>query len=109
MDLKIYWAQVREASNALIADGQTSAFLTSIDVPFRQEWRIGVVSEASAELAGKSLVDRTHRLSTPEEIEQFKSEQRRREATCAATKQILHGKSGRTILSRTEIEEVSKS
>ena len=109
MDLIQYWAQVRAAGNEIIASGQRSAFITSIDVAFRPEWRVGVVSEASAELAGKCIVDRTHRLSTPEEIEQFKSEQRRREAVCAATTQVLNRKSGRTVLTRTEIDEVSKS
>jgi hypothetical protein len=108
MDLKEYWRQVREAGNAIIANGQSSAFITSIEMPFRPEWRVDVVSEASPELAGKCIVDRTHRLSSAEEIENFKSEQRRREAVCAANSQILHRKTGRMVLTRTETDEISK-
>jgi hypothetical protein len=109
MDLIQYWRQVRAAGEEIMASGQRSAFITSLDAPFLAEWRPGVVSEASAELAGKCLVDRTHRLATPEEIEAFVAEQKRREEFCAATARILNHKTGRTILSRTEIDEVRKS
>ena len=104
---KDYWRRVKEAGNRLIADGQWAVFLTSIDAPNREDWRAGVVVEAVAELAGKLIVDGTHRLSTPEEIAQFRADQQRREAACAAQTKIFDRRSGRTILSTSEIEGVS--
>lgn len=109
MDLKQYWAAVRKAGDEIAASGQSSVFITSLDVPFKPEWRAGVICEATPELAGRWITDRTHRVSTPEEIAEFKRQQGLREEACKAQTKILNHKSGRTILSRAEIDEVRRA
>ena len=109
MDLKEYWTAVRKAGDEIAAGGQRSVFITSLDIPLKPEWRAGIVCEATPYLAGRGIVDRTHRLATSEEIETFKAEQKRREAACAATTAILNRQTRRTVLSRQEIDEVRQS
>jgi hypothetical protein len=73
-----YWQRV--AAMRPDIKGRT-AFITSVDVPER-----GVtpdsVSEVLAEGAARRLAERTHRLSTPEEIQRFHTEQAARDMQC---------------------------
>jgi hypothetical protein len=72
MDTKRFYSRVAQLRDEL--PQVSSLFITSTDIQ-EDGGRPGVVCEARRELACKRIAARTHRLSTPEEIEQFHIDQ----------------------------------
>jgi hypothetical protein len=79
IDVQTYWNAVK-AERAKIAE--PVVFITSIANRFDHTSHGGMVSEASADHAARRIVEGSHRFSTAEEIETFKTEQSAREAAC---------------------------
>jgi len=53
-----------------------AVYLTSVDNPLLEEWAAGRVILAPLRLAAVKIVERSHRLSTAAEVEQYTREQR---------------------------------
>lgn len=76
MNVREYWLNVREIQASL----PDVVFITSESEPPGTDiysWRSGVVVEVDAETAAKMIVGRTHRRSTPEEIERCCADKQR--------------------------------
>jgi hypothetical protein len=79
IDVQTYWNAVK-AERAKLAGAVV--FITSIANRYDPSSHGGMVSEASADHAARRIVGGSHRLSTPEEIETFRTEQMAREERC---------------------------
>ena len=76
-----FWGFVR-AMEASLPAGQETIYITSVENLLRGA-RGGVVFEAPRKLAAQRIVENRHRLSTPEEIQEYLAAQKRRDETCA--------------------------
>jgi cell division ATPase FtsA len=81
MDLNKYWADVKTVQLSL--PPQPIYYLTSIDSPDKGIVGGRVMDVPNAKQAAERIVGRTHRLSTPEEIAQFKADLERQEQELA--------------------------
>jgi hypothetical protein len=73
-----YWQRVAQERAAIATP---TAFITSVDMPERGV-NAGAVCEVSRENAARRLAERSHRLSTANEIETFHREQAARDREC---------------------------
>jgi len=78
-----FWKTVRELAGSL-PDAVHITTLSDSLLEQAGEWQSGVTCEASKLLAAERIIQRTHRLATPAEIEQMHKDQDRRAAECAA-------------------------
>jgi hypothetical protein len=74
----VYWHRVAQMRTQI---STSTAFITSVDLP-EKGINPGAVCEATAEFAARRLAERTHRLSTPQEIEAFHTDQSARDRAC---------------------------
>ncbi|MGC2660230.1 MAG: hypothetical protein WA324_19915 [Bryobacteraceae bacterium] len=79
--LSEYWAAVRNQETELHRNNpsQDAFYITSLPGGAR-DWKAGAVFMAIAAHAAQRIIERTHRLSTPEEIAQYKEAEAGREA-----------------------------
>jgi len=76
--VQLYWVRVQEMRSHI--KGPT-AFITSQDLP-EKGINAGAICEVDAETAARRLAERTHRLATAAEIEQFHRDQAARVHEC---------------------------
>jgi hypothetical protein len=79
---QLFWSRVNQVANGLMEKGEKVIYITS-EEDFLHGITGGAIFEANAKNAAERMVEKTHRLSTPEEIERFKSQKRQREMQCA--------------------------
>ena len=76
--VQVYWSQVKLARQQI---STPTAFITSLDVP-EKGVTPDAVCEVSAEMAARRMAERTHRLSSKAEIDQFHKDQAARYREC---------------------------
>ena len=78
-----FW-QFVHAMEASLPAGQDTIYVTSVENLLRG-LKGGAVFEAPRKLAAQRIVENTHQLSTPAEIQEYQAAKRQREETCAVT------------------------
>jgi hypothetical protein len=86
LNVSPYWQAVIRIETTLPTN--ETIFITSLEKPLDPQWRSGVVFEADRRNTARRLVETTHRLSTTEEIEQYRTAKKRREQDLAVENQL---------------------
>jgi hypothetical protein len=85
---EMFWGEVRRVQATIPSE---STYIASIDRPM-EGINGGRVFAASAKLAAQRVVEGTHRIATPEEIDRYHTEQQARSEWCKAQESKKAGK-----------------